>query len=284
MNLIKATFTHFQKHNTSRMGASLAYYAVFAIVPVSLLLINIGLFFFSKTTVEHEIVKSFSSVAGKYLESYFKLIISSIPNGLGLISVVLNLAIAIGVFSVLRKDLNELWEVRDEQNMSLVEETKHLVREKFVAFSVVPILALFMITSISMGIVYSNLKSYLNNYANISALADIASFLLPVIFSVIFFAFVYKIFPKIKLPWREVLLGAFITTVLFFIGNILIGLYLHIMEDVSIFSTAGAFAILLAWIYYSAQVFFLGASFTYVYSKNRGYLSRRIISRGSMQY
>lgn len=279
MNLIKSTFLHYQKHNASRMGASLAYYTIFAIVPLSLLLINIGIFFFSKSTVEYEIIKSFSNITGPHLENYFRSIISSIPSGFGILSIIINLVIAVGVFSVLKKDINELWDTEADENKDLIERTKYIVREKFIAFSLLPILALLMIVSISFGIIYSSLKEYLNIYSSFSTIVNILGYSIPIIFSTIFFAFVYKIFPKVKLPWSEIWLGAFVTTILFVIGNIFIGQYLYILENASIFSVVGTFAALLAWVYYSSQAFFLGASFTYVYSKSKGYLNENATYR-----
>ena len=86
------------------------------------------------------------------------------------------------------------------------------------------------------------------------------------------FTFIYRFIPKRKLPWRELVRGAFVTTVLFMLGKFIIDIYITELAGTSVFGAAGAFAVLLLWVYYSVQIFLFGASLTYVYSRRYGHL------------
>lgn len=272
--IIKETFRHYRNKNASRMGSSLAYYAVFAFVPLLLLITNISIIFFNRNVIESGLVQSFSNIGGMYLSSYFDSLINNIPEGFGTISIIINIMVAVGIFSVLRKDLNELWNTSDKiQTDSIVEKTKHILFDKVVSFSIVPLIALLMILSIGIGIFYTNL----NQYFDMPNLFRFLSFTVSIFISTFFFSIVYRIFPKITLPWKNIWFGAFVTTILILIGNLLIGFYIYRISGFSIFNAIGSFAVFLAWVYYCAQAFFLGASFTYVYSN-------RSISRGEVRY
>ena len=277
--VVTAAARHFQAHRGARMGAALSYYAVFSIAPLGILIIAIVGSIFGTQLVEQSVIaqaeRFIGGGAGEFIES---IIFGITSQSLGTIGTILSIAtILFGVFSlmsVLDSSLDELWETKTAQGTkkeSFWKKIEIIVHKKLPAFSMLPIIAIlflfFVATSVSLSLFSDQL----------SGLGETIRFVEPIalfILGTVFFALVYKILPDRSLPARELLIGGVVTSTLFLIGRLIIGYYIASFADTTIYGAAGSLVAILIWIYYSSQVFFFGASFTYIYSKKRGVLSR----------
>jgi membrane protein len=180
----------------------------------------------------------------------------------------------VGVFYELKNSLDDLWDTK-----RIEKETKgwrYFFSSRLLSLSIIPILGFLFI----MSIVFSEFLNFVSGYspifAKVAYLFQIGTFVFSFFVLSFLFIFIYRFLPKRKLPWRELFRGGLITALLFMFGKLIIGLYTTKLAGTSIFGAAGAFAVLLLWIYYSAQIFLFGASLTYVYSKRYGHLKDNI--------
>ncbi len=268
--LLKETFTQWLDHKAPRLAAALAYYMVFSLAPLLVIAIAIAGAIFGKDAARGEIVGQISDFVGQDAASVIEKAIANasqpdLSNIASLISVAVLLFGASGVFAQLQDALNTIWGVQPRPGRVV----KQFISKRILSFAMVLSLGLFVILSLLLT-------------AGISALSKL--YLLPglpffwkflsttVSFALVtlFFAFIFKFLPDAKVAWSDVGMGAIITSILFAIGRSLLGWYLGQTSFASTYGAAGSLIVLLAWIYYSAQILFLGAEFTEVYARKYG--------------
>ena len=278
IGLISKTWSHFLKHNASRMGAAVSYYAVFSIAPLSVLLIRIAGFFLGSAAIESTMTGYVQSLFGASTGSFISQLIQNAQHAaLGTVGTVVSIAsllvAAVGVLSELDTDMDELWctepKTRKAKKQTTAGQILSYLKRKVIALSVIPLIGLLILASTVISQIVGVLGVHLGAY--MPALEAIVSYCL----QAVLFALLFKILPNTKLPKRELILGGFVTATLFLLGSVLIGAYVNTLATPASFGGAGALVVFLVWIYYSAQVFFLGASFTFVYSKDRGFLAHK---------
>jgi membrane protein len=183
-----------------------------------------------------------------------------------------------GVFRQLQDALNTIWEVQAPPGRGW----RGLVLDRFLAFMMVLGTGCMLLFSVGLSIAFAALGEYLSGYLPIPELALHAmNFLLSLFVITLLFALVFKVVPDAIIAWRDVWIGAAITALLFLLGTLVIGLYLGKSSVASTFGAAASLAVLLVWIYYSAQILFLGAEFTQVYATRFG--SRIRPARGAVR-
>lgn len=278
-SVFKSALQHFQSHRGARMGAALSYYAVFSIAPLGILIIALVGSVFGTELVEQSVItqaeRFMGGGAGEFIES---IITATTSQSLGIIGTILSIAtILFGIFSlisVLDSSLDELWETkvaRVSQKRSFLVQLKEIIKKKLPAFAMLPIIAILFLFFVAISVSLSFFAKELSMFGEwIHFVEPIALFIL----GTVLFALIYKILPDRSLPGRELLIGGVVTSTLFLIGRLVIGYYIASFADTTIYGAAGSLVAILIWIYYSSQVFFFGASFTYIYSKKRGVLSR----------
>ncbi|MBY0328941.1 YihY/virulence factor BrkB family protein [Patescibacteria group bacterium] len=277
--VFKSAGGHFQKHRGARMGAALSYYAVFSIAPLGILIIALVGSVFGTQLVEQSVITQVERFIGGGSGEFVQSLITGVTSqSLSTIGTVLSIATIIfgvvSLMSVLDSSLDELWEtktVRTAQKESFWRHLKMMIKNRLPAFAMLPIIAIlflfFVATSVSLVLFSEQLKGF----------GDTLRFVEPValfVLGTVFFALVYKILPGRSLPLRELLIGGVVTSTLFVIGRLIIGYYISSFAHTTVYGAAGSLVAILIWIYYSSQVFFFGASFTYIYSKKRGVLSK----------
>ena len=277
LSLTKKTFAHFSKHNASRMGAAVSYYAVFSIAPLCVILIQVAGFFLGATTVQRNVTGYIRTMFGQSTGNFVSQLIgnahwSSIGTVATVVSIVSLIVAAVSVLSELDSDMDELWHVatraRVPKRSGFMEVLIYLKRQ-LIALSVIPLIGLLLIGSAIVTQVFG-LFGHLGFFTTI--VDAVISFGL----GAVLFALIFRILPDTKLSVGELLLGGVMTSTLFLLGKILIGVYVNDITNTTSFGAAGDLVVFLIWIYYSAQVFFLGASFTFVYSKEYGTLSKKL--------
>ena len=275
--MLKQTFSEFTGDDCPRMAAALAYYTIFSLPPLLVLIITVAGVVLSEQQVEGWIQGQVGSMLGAQTSEQIQTMVEnareSVSGGfsLGLILSIGGLLFgATGVFSQLQDALNTAWEVEPDPEAGGI-----------MSFLTKRVFSLGMILVIAFLLLVSLLLS-----SFVSAFAGQMSRLLPgdistaaawiinaaVSFGVItlLFAAIFKVLPDAKVAWRDVWIGALATALLFVIGKFLISLYIGQSDPSEAYGAAAALALLLVWVYYSAMIVFLGAEFTQVWAQRRG--------------
>src|SRR5215471_10057 len=269
--LVKQTIDEWLADEAPRMGASLAYYALFSLAPLLVIMVAIIGFVYKGDTIG-QIQKQVQSLVGI---DAARTVAAAIHNASafdhGIVASIVSLAVlslgATGVFSELHTSMNKIWKVRRRQYGFILG----VLKDKFVAFTMVLGIAFLLLISMIISAVLSALTAYF------SYLLPGADFLwhiadLVVSFGVVtlLFAILFRFVPDEHVTWKDVWIGAAATAILFDLGKFLIGFYIGETSIGSMFGAAGSVVVILAWVYYSSQLVFLGAEFTHVYAKHHG--------------
>lgn len=269
------TFNHWSKNGAPTMGAAISYYAVFAVIPLLSLIVAASTIFFDKNLVEHTLSKELFNIFGGDTARYINNLLNNIQvDNLSLratfISAGTLIIATMGMFGELYKDLNQLWHspasTHLSKNSNFVKKIWSFLKERVSILSIIPLLLILFLTSILSSLFFGALQNKIQSLIFLDDLLPLIQILISFILSTLLFILIYHFFPRRKLKWSYLLIGSIFTSVLFVTGNILISLYLNFAVNLSTYGAASTLMGILIWIYYSAQVFFLGASFTYIYS------------------
>lgn len=272
--LIKETVTHWRARNAPRMGAALAYYAMLSFVPLLIIVIMLAGSILGHELVQGTLSQYMTQFLGSSMTSYIEGLVAGAQEvSLGVLGTVISIGIiiigAVGVFGELDRDMDELWDIPAQPTkQSLWMMLVQILRNKAVAFFIIILLAGLLFLSVGGSFVTALLAQYLPDLLVVAL-----QFCFPLLFATILFALIYRILPSYTLPWKTLFLGAFITALFLLVGNNLIALYLKFFVHTSMFGAAASLVGLLVWVYYSAQVFFLGTSLTYVYARRKGLIA-----------
>lgn len=268
--LFKDTFKDWGEDKASRLGASLAYYTIFSIGPLLLIAIAIASLVFSNA--EDQIVGTVAGVIGKDGgETIKEIIASNNKNGGSIVATVVGIVVlllgASGVFGQLKDALNTIWEVKPKPGQSFLMT----IKERFLSFTMVLGTGFLLLVSLVLSAAVAALGVWINSWLpGGEIIGQILNFVLTFGVITVMFALLFKFLPDVKIGWKDVWLGAAITSLLFSLGQLALGLYLSLGNVGSAFGAAGSLVIVLVWIYYSAQILFFGAEFTQVYTNRFG--------------
>ena len=272
--LMKAAIEGWQSDFASSMGAALAYYTVFSIAPLLVIVIAIAALAFGHSTAQQEIMSQARDLFGAEGAGALETMLENARKpGQGIVASALSLVAlvfgAIGVFNELESDLNRIWKV---------PSTRHagwwgVVRGRLLSFGMIIAIGFLLLVSLVLSATLAALGSYWSGvFAQLEFLLQAANFALSFGVVTVLFAIIYKFLPQTRIEWGDVWIGAAVTALLFSIGKLLIGLYLGKSSVASSYGAAGSLVILLLWVYYSAQIFLLGAEFTKAYADRHGSL------------
>jgi membrane protein len=254
------------------MGAAIAFYTIFSLAPMLIIVIAVAGLVFGEEAARAELLSRIGDMAGEDAAGAVEGVLREASRpGRGLVAMVFGVAaIAIGattVFAELRSALNRIWQVPDPPSGGIWLT----IWSRFIAFILVLAIAGLLLGLVAVSAVITALgdvwTDYLGGWDIVLRLVDLV-----VSFAVLttLFALIYRYVPRANIAWSDVWLGAAVTAVLFIIGRYLIGLYLGTAGIGSGFGAAGSLVVLLMWVYYSAQIFLLGAEFTWVYAHRYG--------------
>lgn len=270
--LFRETFKEWQEDNASRIAAALAYYAVFSISPLVVIAIAIAGTFFGQQTAQAQITAQLTALVGK---DGVKPVLMALDNisqpeirGLAsLISIGVLLLGASGFFAQLQDALNTVWKVKPQPGKGL----KIFLRKRISSFLMVLAIGFLLMLSLILSAVVSALSKYKVDYLPGSALLwGNLDLIVSMGLMTFIFGLMFKYVPDAKIVWKDVFVGSVITAMLFLFGKFLLGVYLSKGSLGSAYGAAGSLIVLLAWIYYSAQIILFGAEFTQVYSRMYG--------------
>jgi membrane protein len=271
-SMTKQTFGEWSNDKGGRLGAALSYYTVFSLAPLLLVVVSIAGLVFGREAAEGSLFAQLADVVGpdaaKLIQSAVAKASSTKGGVLGtIIGILVLLAGATGVVIELQGALDTVWKVEPKPNRGIWG----VVRTRLLSVAMILSLGFLLLVSLVLSAVLAALSGWLHGHigdmAIVSWVID-AAVALGVISTLI--ALIYKILPDAQVAWRDVWVGAIATAILFMVGKYLIGLYIGKASVGSAFGAAGALAVLLVWIYYSAQIVLLGAEFTRVYANRFG--------------
>lgn len=276
VNLLKATFSAWVDDHASSMGAALAYYTIFSIAPILLIIVSVAGLIFDIEVVRIEIHSRLEELMGEsgalvvqdLLAKIHKPSESIFAASIGLIFILIG---ATSVLAELQSDLDTIWRVPKRTNNSGVIEFIHT---RLISFGLILGVGFILIISLILSTALAALGKWWGHlFSGFGMLAYLLDIVLSITLMTAIFAMIYKLMPRTQINWQDVWIGAVVTAIFFTIGKFLIGLYIGRSSIASGFGAAGSLVVVLVWIYYSAQIFLLGAEFTRIYSYTLG--SRR---------
>jgi membrane protein len=273
VRLLKTTFGHWLEDKAPQLGAALAYYTVFSLAPLVLLLLAVfGLIYGNSEMARREILHQLYS----FLDPSSAKAVEDIAAGVGkptasAVATVVGIAVALfgasGVFGQLQDALNTIWGVKPKPGRSLVS----FLRARFLSFAMVAGVCFLLLVSLTASAVIAAVGGYLERLLpGGNVLAWIINLALDISIVTLLFAMIFRFLPDARLSWRDVRLGAALTAALFLVGKYALGLYLGSGAPGSAYGAAGSLITMLIWIYYAAQILLFGAEFTRVYAQERG--------------
>ncbi|MCB5187761.1 YihY/virulence factor BrkB family protein [Methylobacillus caricis] len=278
--LIQSVLSWFSHRATSK-GAALAFYTMFSLTPILVLVIAIAGYFLGERAAHGEIVTQISDLVGESGAQVIQNMLakSSNPKSGIIATLIASTLLFIGattVFAELKASLDEIWETTKAKTQGSKQAIGALLKTRLLAFSIIISLAFLLLTSLLVNAGLALVEEYATQFVGrfITAIGIFKQISALVSFGVItsMFAVIYKMLPDVKLPWSDVWAGAAFTAILFSLGKYVIGIYLGNSAVASSFGAAGSLIALLLWVYYSAQIFFFGAEITRQYALTFGSL------------
>lgn len=277
-DLVQEAVSSWVDDYAASMGAALAYYTVFSITPLLLIVISVAGMVFGEEAARGEIFAQLSGLMGEEGAMAVQGLLQSFQRpGTGIfaasISAVVLLVGATTVFAELQNSLDRIWRApaRDQ-----IGGLWGLVRARLLSFGMILGIGFLLIVSLIVSAALAALGRWWGaTLGNWQLLASVLNVLVSFAFVTALFAMIYKLMPRVKIAWTDVWIGAAVTALLFSIGKFLIGQYIGRSGIASGFGAAASLIVVLTWVYYSAQIFLMGAEFTWVYAHRFGSLKGR---------
>ncbi|MEH1901936.1 MAG: YihY/virulence factor BrkB family protein [Nostoc sp.] len=270
--LLQETFKEWSEDKASRLAAALAYYTIFSIAPLLIIVIAIAGAVFGEEAARGQIVGQIQGLVGKDGAAFIQTAIQNANKPhtgaiASIISVVVLLVGATGLFTELQDSLNTIWEVKAKPGRGI----NNIIRLRFLSFAMVIGIGFLLLVSLVISTGLAALVTYFGNILpGVDFLWRIVNFVLSFSITTALFGLIFKVLPDVKITWNDVFIGSVITSFLFSIGRFLLGQYLGNGSFGSTYGAAGSLVVILAWVNYAAQILFFGAEFTQVYARRYG--------------
>jgi membrane protein len=270
--LLKAAFSEWLEDNSPRMGAALAYYTVFSLSPLLIIVIAVAGLVFGQEAAQGQVVAQLQGLLGqdtaKAIQEMIKNADKPSSGIIGSLAGLITLLVgATGLFGELHDALNTIWEVPPKEGRGLVG----LIKDRFLSFTMVLGIGFLLLVSLTVSAALAAFGQFLNSILpSLTAVGHVLNFVVSFGVVTLLFAMIYKYLPDVEIAWNDVWTGAAATALLFTVGKFLIGFYLGNSGVASAYGAASSLAVLLVWVYYSAQIFLFGAEFTHVYAGKKG--------------
>jgi membrane protein len=272
LELLKESGQGWSRDNASLFAAALAYYTIFALAPLLVIAVAVAGLVFREAAVEGQIVAQIGDTVGTEAAVIIEsLITNASESGAGTIATVISSILlllgASGLFSQLQRTLNIIWGLEAAPESGIL----NMIKKRSLAFGMVLIVGMLLLLSLAMSTIITAVGDSLAEWLpGIGSILPQLNFLASLIILTLLFAILFKVLPDAQITWKDVLLGSAVTTLLFMLGRYLIGLYLARGSATSAYGAAGSLVLILLWVYYSAQIFLFGAEFTQVYANKYG--------------
>ncbi|MGB6103118.1 MAG: YihY/virulence factor BrkB family protein [Pusillimonas sp.] len=273
LHLAKGSYKAWSEDHASSMGAAIAFYTVFSIAPLLIIIIAVAGFLWGEDAVRGEVIHQLGGLVGpEGAESVQALIRSADKPTQGIVATVASVVVlligATRVFAELQSALDRIWKVPAVQRSA---GWWRMLRARLLSLGLVLGMGFLLLVSLVVSAGLAMLGQWTTGlFSGWEVLLQALNMLASLTISVVLFAMIFKYMPQASVAWRDVWVGAVVTAVLFELGKILIGLYVGKSATVSSLTAAGSLVVVLIWVYYAAQVFLLGAEFTWFYANHYG--------------
>ena len=269
-NMLKQTVLSFISDEALSRGAAISFYTVTSIAPVLLIVIAVAGLAFGREAAQNAVIGQLSGLMGQQTAEVLQTAVANAgKTSSGIVATVVGIAVLIvtasGVFGEMQTSLNAIWKAKPRGTT-----LSRLIRARAASLGLVACLGFLLMVSLVVSTALTALGNYLDTVLPFGkAILTVLNGVVSLILISFLFAAIYKVLPDRKLEWRDVAIGAVATALLFTIGKALISWYIGSSAVASSFGAAGALIVLLLWVYYSAQIFLLGAEFTKVFAARR---------------
>lgn len=258
----------------SSIGAAIAFYTVFSLAPLMLIVIGVAGFFWGEEAVRGELMRQVGGVVGDNGAAAIEGVVSSsaVETGQGIFATIVSIVfLTIGatrVFAELQSALDRIWKAPAQEKTTGIWK---LIRARLLSFGLVLSLAFLLLVSLVISTMLAALGGWVGGMLpGWEAILHVLNIVVSFGILTVLFAMIFKFMPQVDVAWKNVWTGAAVTALLFEIGKLLIGMYVGKSSVASAYAAAGSLVVVLLWVYYAAQVFLLGAEFTWVYANEHG--------------
>jgi membrane protein len=274
--LTKQSVGAWRADHASSMGGALAYYTLFSTAPVLIIAIAVAGFFFGEEAARGEILTQLRGLLGDDGAAAIEGLVQSASRPTqGVIATIASIGVlvigATTVLAELQTDLDRIWKAPASRRKGGLWP---LLRARVLSFGLVLALGFLLLVSLIVSAGLAALGSWWGGwFEGWDVLLEVINFIVSLLITTGLFAMIYKLLPSVDIAWRDVWVGSIVTALLFAFGKTLIGFYIGRSSVASGFGAAGSFVVFLVWVYYSTQIFLLGAEFTGVYAREHGSLA-----------
>jgi membrane protein len=269
----KTVVTQWLEDQPFQLASSLSYYTLFSLAPLLIIAIAVAGLVFGREAAQNQVVETLRGLIGQDSAKAVQDMIENASNKpkTGVISTILGVVALLfgagGVVGQLQTSINMIWGVAAKSGQGVWG----IIRTRFLSFAMVLAIGFLLLVSLAITAFVAGLSQVMGSLlGGAKVIAHVSELVVSFGLVTVLFAMIYKFLPDVQIRWRDVWIGAALTSVLFTIGKFLIGLYLGTSGVTSIFGAAGSLITVLLWVFYSALIFFLGAEFTQVYATHYG--------------
>ncbi|UVW30149.1 YihY/virulence factor BrkB family protein [Massilia sp. H6] len=277
IGVVRCAFTEWLAHRAASKGAALAFYTLFSLAPILVLVIAVAGMFYGHDAAQGQLLDELRGLVGAQGAETIQTILAGARNQedgrfATIVAGVLLLIGATTVFAELKDSLDEIWGVPPPKDAGFWD----LIRTRLLSFGLILVLGFLLLVSLAVSAGLAVIENYIGDMWKDAAfvMGWVARGISFVVIAVLF-GVIYKLLPRIRLSWHDVIIGALGTAAMFSLGKFLIGLYIGNSGAADSFGAAGSLIALLLWVYYSAQIFFLGAEFARQYALKMGSLKHK---------
>ncbi len=274
LSVIKKTFGKFFDDKGMKLSASLAYYTIFSLPALLILIIGLGSIFYGREAIQGEIFHGINDwvgakAAAQVQEMLKKTTLEYNSIWATLLGVITLLIGASTIFAEIQDSINIIWGLKPKPNKGLIK----LVLNRLLSFSMILVLGFLLMVSLLLNAMLTTFIEKLKSLFTEQIVKFFFIFDYLFVFTVItlLFASIFKVLPDARIKFRDVVIGAMVTAGLFMPGRLLIDYYMKNVADLSTYGAAGSVIVILLWVYYTSIILYLGAEFTQVYVTKRGH-------------
>ncbi len=279
--MLKESGAQWSNDECSRLAASLALYTMLSIAPLLVITVAVAGMAFGDEAARGHIAREIGTIVGPQAgESIQGMVAAADRPSTGVVSSIVSLVIVLfgasGVFGELQSALNRIWEVKPKPGRGV----KGFIRDRFFSFAMVMGVAFLLLVSLVVSAMVAGVSGYFEHLIELPFLWEAVNFVISLGVTSVLFALIFKLVPDVKVAWRDVWVGGVVTAIAFSIGRVALAWYVGRSATVSPFGAAGSLVALIVWVYYSAQILFMGAEFAQVYATRYG--SRIVPSKNAV--
>ncbi|RCR66652.1 YihY/virulence factor BrkB family protein [Larkinella punicea] len=271
--LLMGTFNGFMDDRGLKLSAALAYYTVFSLAPLLVLLISITSIFYGEEAIRGQVFSQINGLVGNQAAVQIQEMIKSVElsgkTNVALITGIFTLILgATSIFVEIQDSINLIWRVKAKPKRGWVK----ILKDRLLSSSLIVSLGFLLVVSLVVNGVILALSDILTrHFPDIAVIfAQALNFIISMGVVAVLFGVIFKVLPDAKIAWRDIRWGAIFTALLFMLGRYLIGLYIETTSTGSTYGAAGSLIVILVWIYYTAAILYFGAEFTQVYAEHYG--------------